>query len=78
MCTCNIYFKFVQVHLFKLVVKSSNGLLCSEIAVSKSVRKKNAVVSPLGVQQPGSLLQTLTVVLLQKPQFTTVFVVKLQ
>ncbi len=43
-----------------------------------NLSEKNAVVSPLGVQQPGSILQTLTLVLLQKKQFTTVFVVKLQ
>ncbi len=53
----------MQVKLFKLVVKWI--VLGSVIAVNKSVRKKYAKVSPLGVQQPGSLLQTLTMVLLQ-------------
>ncbi len=55
----------MQVNLFKLVVKSSNGLLGSVIAVNKSVRKKYTKVSHLGVQQPGSLLQKITMVLLQ-------------
>ncbi len=33
--------------------------------VNKSVRKKYVKVSPLGVQQPGSLLKNVTMVLLQ-------------